>query len=94
VTEGSTHVIRSSTLQSRVSAAGSRVAARRLREWVLLRAFVLDENWREEDLTSASDWLQRRACAEPAAPAALAVLAARGRTRRVRAAALRARERA
>ena len=71
-----------------------RFPARRLREWVLLRAFVLDEDWREEDLTSASDWLQRRACAEPAAPAALAVLAERGRTRRVRAAALRARERA
>lgn len=72
--------------------ADHRFPARRLREWVLLRAITRDEDWRESDVTSASDWLQRRACAEPAAPAALAVLAQRGRTRRVRAAALRARE--
>jgi hypothetical protein len=70
-----------------------RFPARRLREWVLLRALTRDSEWRETDLTSASDWLQRRACAEPAVPAALAVLAERGRTRGVRAAALRARER-
>ncbi|MFB9685404.1 hypothetical protein [Amycolatopsis plumensis] len=55
-------------------------------------AAARDEGWLEGELTSASDWLQRRACAEPAAPAALAVLAEQGRTRRVRAAALRARE--
>ncbi|MEV6827776.1 hypothetical protein [Amycolatopsis sp. NPDC051102] len=66
--------------------------ARRLREWVLLRAVTLDEGRRESDLTSASDRLQRRACAEPAARAALTVPAEQGRTRRVRAAALRARE--
>jgi hypothetical protein len=72
--------------------ADLRFPARRLREWVLLRAVTLDEGWRESDLTSASDWLQRRACAEPAARAALTVLAEQGRTRRVRAAALRAQE--
>jgi hypothetical protein len=69
-----------------------RFPARRLREWVLLRALTRDSQWRETDLTNASDWLQRRACAEPVAPAALAVLAERGRTRRVRTAALRAQE--
>lgn len=72
--------------------ANHRFPARRLREWVLLRAITCDEDWQESELTSASDWLQRRACAEPAAPTALAVLAEQGRTRRVRAAALRARE--
>lgn len=67
--------------------------ARRLREWVLLRAITREEGWQESDLTSASDWLQRRACAGPVAPAALTVLAEQGRTRRVRAAARRALER-
>jgi hypothetical protein len=69
--------------------AEHRFAARRLREWVLLRAITRDEGWGETELTGASDWLQRRACAEPAAPAALAVLAEQGRTRRVRTAARR-----
>jgi hypothetical protein len=72
--------------------ADHRFPAQRLREWALLRAITRDDGWRESELTSASDWLQRRACAEPAAPAALAVLAEQGRTRRVRAAAHRARE--
>jgi hypothetical protein len=71
--------------------ADHRFPARRLREW-LLRAITRDEDWRESELTSASDWLQRRACAEASAPAALAVPAEQGRTRRVRVAALRARE--
>ena len=72
--------------------ADHRFPARRLREWVLLRAITHDDGWRESDLTGASDWLQRRACAEPVASAALTILAERGRTHRVRAAARRARE--
>ncbi|WP_205624210.1 hypothetical protein [Amycolatopsis vancoresmycina] len=66
-----------------------RFPAQRLREWVLLRAITHDEGWLASELTSASDWLQRRACA---VPAALTVLAEHGRTRRVRTAARRARE--
>ncbi|MFF7362271.1 hypothetical protein [Streptomyces sp. NPDC008125] len=60
--------------------------ARRLREWTLLRAVASDEAWRAEELAAASDWLQRTAVASPRidSPAALEVLATRGRTRRVR----------
>ena len=61
--------------------------ARRLREWMLLRALTLGEPWQAEDLTSASDWLQRAASARLEARDALAVLAGQGRTHRVRAAA-------
>jgi hypothetical protein len=71
--------------------AGHPFPARRLREWLLLRAITCDEGWQESELTGASDWLQRRACAEPAVPAALTVLAEQGRIRRVRVAASRAR---
>ncbi|NBH03386.1 hypothetical protein GTY80_08995, partial [Amycolatopsis sp. SID8362] len=39
--------------------ADHRYPARRLREWALLRAVTTGEDWRETDLTSASDWLQR-----------------------------------
>ncbi|MGW0854363.1 hypothetical protein [Streptomyces sp. NPDC002690] len=59
---------------------------RRLREWTLLRAVVLEEAWSAEELSDASDWFQRTAVASPQinSPAALGVLAATGRTRRVR----------
>ncbi|MGW4895607.1 hypothetical protein ACWEQL_25570 [Kitasatospora sp. NPDC004240] len=58
---------------------------RRLREWTLLRAVVLDEPWTDEELLAASDWFQRTAVAvQPVTPRALGLLAEHGRTRRVR----------
>ncbi len=53
---------------------------------VMLRAVTRDEGRRENEPTSASDWLQRRACAAPA------LLTEQGRTRSVRTAAGQARE--
>lgn len=66
--------------------ADSDFLTRRLREWTLLRAIVLDEPWSAGELADASDWFQRTAVASPkvTSPAALGVLATRGRTRRVR----------
>ncbi|MEV7104152.1 hypothetical protein [Streptomyces atroolivaceus] len=65
--------------------------ARRLSEWILLRAIALDEPWTAEELTTASDWFQRTASVALAvtSPEALSLLAERGRTRRVRNAASR-----
>ncbi|MFF3883556.1 hypothetical protein [Streptomyces sp. NPDC001914] len=65
--------------------------ARRMREWTLLRAIALDEPWTAEELTTGSDWFQRTAAIELAATSreALALLAERGRTHRVRNAASR-----
>ncbi|MFD4908861.1 hypothetical protein [Kitasatospora purpeofusca] len=64
---------------------------RRLREWTLLRSVALDEPWSEEELLTASDWFQRTVTTSPlvTSPAALGLLAERGRTRRVRNAASR-----
>ena len=62
--------------------------ALRLREWNLLRSVAVGEPWQESDLIEATDWFQRWASAKVADRAALAVLAERGRTRRVRAAAV------
>ncbi|MFD9595745.1 hypothetical protein ACFWA9_23770 [Kitasatospora sp. NPDC059973] len=59
-------------------------AARRLREWTLLRAVTLDEPWEADTLLAASDWLQLRTAEESSAVIALAVLAEGGRTRRIR----------
>ncbi|MGW3724581.1 hypothetical protein [Streptomyces sp. F001] len=63
----------------------------RLREWSLLRTLALGEPWAAEELTDASDWLQRMAATTQivTAPQALRLLAQRGRTRRVRTAASR-----
>lgn len=58
--------------------------ARRLRERSLLRAIAVDEPWDAEELLAASTWLQPRVAEGSLAPAALAVLAGDGRTRRVR----------
>ncbi|MCP3805358.1 hypothetical protein NLX83_39440 [Allokutzneria sp. A3M-2-11 16] len=63
--------------------------SRRLREWGLLRAISLGRPWTAQEIIGASDWFQRRAAQTVASPEALTVLAERGRTRRVRAAALR-----
>ncbi|GHH83463.1 hypothetical protein [Streptomyces capitiformicae] len=59
---------------------------RRLREWTLLRAIALHEPWTADELITASDWLQRTAADARigTSPAALSLLAERGRTRRVR----------
>ncbi|MGW3943150.1 hypothetical protein [Streptomyces phaeochromogenes] len=64
---------------------------RRLGEWALLRALALDEPWTAEELITASDWFQRTASAAQivTSPEALGLLAERGRTRRVRNAAIR-----
>ncbi|WP_405977894.1 hypothetical protein [Streptomyces sp. NBC_00158] len=71
---------------------GERVfLARRLREWILFRAVVLDEAWSDEELLSASDWFQRTVAGAElvTSSAVLGLLAEQGRTRRVRNAASR-----
>ncbi|MFE2825243.1 hypothetical protein [Streptomyces sp. NPDC059271] len=78
--------------QTFTTAIGDRpFLARRLREWILLRAIALDEPWTAEELTTASDWFQRTASVAliVTSPEALRLLAERGRTRRVRNAASR-----
>ncbi|MFF4382528.1 hypothetical protein [Kitasatospora sp. NPDC001547] len=59
-------------------------AVRCLRDWALLRAIVLDEPWAEERLLTAGNRLQARLAEESAARQVLSLLAASGRTRRVR----------
>jgi hypothetical protein len=60
---------------------------RRLYEWTLLRSISLGEPWAAAQVTTASDWFQRKAAETVTSPTALTVLANEGRTRRVRAAA-------
>ncbi|MFI7615853.1 hypothetical protein ACIBP6_32005 [Nonomuraea terrae] len=62
---------------------------RRLREWTLLRSITMGDPWTAEDLTTASDWFQRKAAETLTSPAALTLLISAARTRRVRAAASR-----
>ncbi|MBT2488048.1 hypothetical protein J7E96_05775 [Streptomyces sp. ISL-96] len=64
---------------------------RRLREWSLLRTIALGKPWAAEELTSASDWLQRMAATTQilTSPEAIRLLAEHGRTHRVRNAANR-----
>ncbi|MGE7383900.1 hypothetical protein ACQKM2_00170 [Streptomyces sp. NPDC004126] len=57
---------------------------RRLREWTLLKAVEAGAGWSRAELAAASDWCQRTAAQSPAPDEALALLAASGRTRRVR----------
>jgi len=64
--------------------AGREFLAGRLREWILLRSVTMGDAWAAEDLAAASDWLQRKAAETVTSPAVLALLASRGRTRRVR----------
>ncbi|GAA2904490.1 hypothetical protein GCM10010517_70580 [Streptosporangium fragile] len=59
----------------------------RLREWMVLRSITIDDTRGSEDLLAASDWCQRTAARVLTSSAALRLLAERGRTRRVRAAA-------
>ncbi|MFJ3879008.1 hypothetical protein ACIPW5_16250 [Streptomyces sp. NPDC090077] len=58
--------------------------ARRLGEWTLLKAVEAGGEWSRTELAAASDWCQRTAALSPAPDEALALLAASGRTRRVR----------
>ncbi|MGW0604832.1 hypothetical protein [Streptomyces sp. NPDC002640] len=71
--------------------AGRHFLTRRLEEWTLLRAIAVGGPWTPEELTTSSDWCQRTAVSERVQPSpeALALLAAHGRTRRVRNAATR-----
>ncbi|MFJ6795187.1 hypothetical protein [Streptomyces sp. NPDC091268] len=64
--------------------AGRTFAARRLREWVLLKSIDRGEPWSAEDLTTASDWCQRTAAGSLTSDEALRLLAATARTRSVR----------
>jgi hypothetical protein len=61
--------------------------SQRLREWTLLRSITMGQPWTEEDITTASDWFQRQAVQTVTSPDVLTLLAGKGRTRRVRAAA-------
>lgn len=63
--------------------------ARRLHEWNLLRSITMAEPLAAKEVTTASDWFQHKAAETATSPAVLAVLAAVGRTRRIRAAASR-----
>ncbi|MFH9764138.1 hypothetical protein ACH4MJ_33800 [Streptomyces anulatus] len=58
---------------------------RRLREWTLLRTITAGEPWSSEEVTTGSDWFQRKAVEALSSPAVLTLLAEAGRTRRVRA---------
>lgn len=63
---------------------GHAFAERRLREWTLLRAVEGGGPWSAAELTAATDWCQRTAVRSVASVEALTLLAADGRTRRVR----------
>lgn len=62
---------------------------RRLREWTLLRSITMSGPWGSEEVTTGSDWFQRKAVETVPSPAVLTLLAEAGRTRRVRAEASR-----
>ncbi|MEU9036087.1 hypothetical protein AB0D45_14465 [Streptomyces sp. NPDC048352] len=68
---------------------GHAFPARRLREWTLLKALEAGGAWSAGELAAASDWCQHTAARSPAPDEALALLAASGRTGRVRTAAAR-----
>lgn len=59
--------------------------ARRLRAWTLLWSITVGEPWDSEEVTTGSDWFQRKAVEILPSPAVLTLLAEAGRTRRVRA---------
>ncbi|MFD6163497.1 hypothetical protein ACFWF7_43650 [Nocardia sp. NPDC060256] len=57
---------------------------RRLQEWSLLKSITLDHPWTPEDVVATTDWFQRKAADTVTSRAALTLLAAQGRTQRVR----------
>jgi hypothetical protein len=71
---------------------GHDLPLQRLSDWTQLKASNAGKPFDPAALTNATDWLQRATAETTTAPAALALLAAQGRTRRVRnTASLRAR---
>jgi hypothetical protein len=67
--------------------SGLDLLTRRLHEWTLLRSITMGKPWAAEQVTTASDWFQRKATEVVTSPAVLTLLASAGRTRRIRAAA-------
>jgi hypothetical protein len=64
---------------------GHAFLTQRLREWALLRAIALSEPWDPTSLTQAPNWLQLKVAETPTIPSvALTLLAAEGRTKRIR----------
>ncbi|MFC9438639.1 hypothetical protein [Nocardia sp. NPDC057030] len=59
------------------------ILARRLQEWTLFRAITLSRPWHPDALLESSDWLQHKTAAGSNTDA-LAILAERGRTKRIR----------
>ncbi|SEM18702.1 hypothetical protein [Streptacidiphilus jiangxiensis] len=57
--------------------------AQRLREWSLFRAVTLEAPWQQDDLLASSNWLQLKTAAGTNTEA-VEVLAAAGRTKRIR----------
>lgn len=69
--------------------ADSRFLASRLDEWKLLKKAEAGEGVPERELLDSSDWFQRRLSDASVPPGVLRLLAEHGRTKRVRATALR-----
>ncbi|MFD8985703.1 hypothetical protein [Streptomyces sp. NPDC059564] len=63
---------------------GHAFPARRLREWILLKAIAAGTPWSPAELAAASDWCQHTAARSLGSPEALTLLALSARTRRVR----------
>jgi len=57
---------------------------RRLREWSLVKDIACGRSWNVADLVEASDWVQRHLAEHTGSRPALTLLAAQGRTRRIR----------
>ncbi|WP_372351205.1 hypothetical protein [Streptomyces sp. KL116D] len=55
----------------------------RLREWSLFRAITLELSWQPDDLLASSNWLQLKT-ADGTNTEAMEILAAAGRTKRIR----------
>ncbi|WKX09485.1 hypothetical protein [Streptomyces sp. NL15-2K] len=65
--------------------AGNPFLTQRLRDWALLRSIAVTQQWDPASLAEAPNWLQLKIAATPAIPsAALTLLAAEGRTKRIR----------
>lgn len=69
--------------------AGHDFLVGRLREWALLHTVASGGSWSAEAVVTVSDWCQRKAVEVVDSRALLTMLAERGRTRRVRNAAMR-----
>ncbi|MBR7839619.1 hypothetical protein KDL01_40580 [Actinospica durhamensis] len=63
---------------------GDELLRRRLQEWTLFKAILGENAWSGADLVDASNWLQLKVAERALTPRALATLAERGRTNRIR----------